>query len=134
LVCWGCNGSSETQVINVNPAGVSAPAKIDLGVLPPGGHLTRNIMVRNESEIDGHIVDFQSSCECVSLAPSTITLKPGQRELCELTADLKDESSFTGLLSIEIDGVDKSDKTILKLVVLLDVHHAVRSEDHAVEE
>jgi len=120
----GCGAASQTDVIDVNPAGVSTQTRIDLGALQPATSLTHVVRVRNSSNTDAHLTGFRTSCECATIVPSHLSVKAGSDELCELIVDMRNEPNFTGQLGIEVDGYDESAKTILRLLALLDVRPA----------
>lgn len=90
--------STRTASLRINPTPVS------LGVLMKGQKAKSAITLTNHGTSTLMIDSIETSCPCLTTAPSSICLGPGEGKILAVEFDPSDEPEFRGRLSVDITG------------------------------
>jgi hypothetical protein len=80
------------------------PSKLDLGVVSPGSRVKATIKVANHSPAQIHIHSFETSCDCLRVQPPSAVVNSGQSIDLIIDLDLSHDPTFTGSLSLSVQG------------------------------
>ena len=109
----GCKSSNDESVSSSKI--IVIPEISDVGN-KIGEHVEVEIYVENRGQEFRRIDLFKTSCECLEVAPRTLSLDPNSREKVRLKLDSSKLADFTGILSIRVEGVEQG--RVLFLTIL----------------
>lgn len=133
LAIAGCGGPSLTAPSSV-PSKKTLPITLmsaaDLGIVSAkSGLLVRIAKIENRSESSVGVSRWRVSCECLSVAPASLQLGPGESVFIALVYDpAKEGGEFTGNLLISVEALSGDAKVCefgvpVSVVAAKDVAH-----------
>jgi hypothetical protein len=131
----GC--SSGNAPIISRPVEGSPPLKasmplsttVDLGVVTQGQSAALKTWIKNQSDHAVQVSRIESSCECLDVRLSPMTIEPGKRALVRCHYDGAREPDFVGSLHIEVQLTDDKGMKIGQIDVPIEVILAKNNED-----
>lgn len=95
---------------------VVEPESLDLGSLSPPRRKVSSVTVRNVGPTY-FTIHWTSSCECVSVEPSVMEIRPGEACLIRVCADVHDDQ--IGSLGVLVTGNSPAGQQVANFTVLL---------------
>ena len=104
---------------------------IDIGALTTGETKKVKRYISNHHEREIEIASWQTSCHCISIFPSQLTIGVGKRALVEIeyTPDASDE--FAGRLLINSVGLSERAEQVVLMQIKVEI--LAQDETHGVE-
>jgi len=93
------------------------PSEVFLGTIDPGRRITTPVTIRNRGDVRLVIDRIDTSCDCVRMTPSTVTLDAGQSAFLSVEYNPNSEPEFRGALAVSLTGLSADHVTIFNLVV-----------------
>jgi len=102
-------GCRQGPSVPARPAGlrqplVARPNPLDLGSLPAGRGAQGVIELENTTPTPLEVTNFETSCHCLRVRPTSTVIEARSRIKLELIFDLSDTPDFRGSLSVDVTG------------------------------
>jgi hypothetical protein len=94
---------------------------VDLGTLRPGQSAQATITLRNTSEKPVIVDRIETSCECLELSHTTLTLPRWSSVSFRVDFDAASAADFSGNLRIRINGLSETGSEVFTVEVTLTV-------------
>lgn len=112
----GCS-RTPTRPATAEPATLlTGPTELDLGKVPAGGKSKQTIFFVNEGLEPVVVDEISTSCDCLQLTPSRVTVARSERVPFHVNLNLAREAAFAGNLRIEVSGKTPSGAIAFNLV------------------
>ncbi len=118
FISSGCNRKREAE----QQFAITLPKVIELGSVKPAENKTINITIKNISNNPVVIASCRTSCECIKVLTIPKKLQPDESSLLPINYAPDSEPSFSGELSVELLGLDESDKVLFSTHVNISIH------------
>ncbi|HVA49395.1 MAG TPA: hypothetical protein VNH11_23720 [Pirellulales bacterium] len=93
---------------------IALPETVDLGLVAPNGFAHETVCLTNRGPARARIARFRPSCDCLHAWLCSDELAPGERTQMLIWVDFRREEA-AGELDLELEGLDRDDKTIFRL-------------------
>lgn len=86
---------------------VPSQPELDFGIRRAGGRYLATVSLHNPTATAVEVGQVWTSCGCFRLELNQKAVGPGERIVAEVTVDLTDDPTFTGLLRFQATGIDE---------------------------